>query len=88
MKSMFDVRRASVRHRDELPGGVRQVVGEPQPSLLFLPIGMTALWCVLGNKVLAEDITNVHAFMVIAPNHTADDLYRFFFHYHRKRSSA
>ena len=45
---------------------------------------MTAVWCGLGNKLLAEAITNAHAFLVIAPSHTSDDLYRFSFHYHRK----
>lgn len=49
--------------------------------LLFLPLGSTAAMCVLVNKLLAEAITNAHAFLVIAPNHTADDLYRFRFHY-------
>jgi hypothetical protein len=49
--------------------------------LLFLPLGATAAMYVLVNKLLAEAITNAHAFLVIAPNHTADDLYRFRFHY-------
>jgi fatty acid desaturase len=52
--------------------------------LLFLPLGTTAVWYVLINKLIAEAITNAHAFLVIAPNHTADDLYRFSFHYHHK----
>ena len=52
--------------------------------LLFLPLGMPAVWCVLFNKLVAEAITNAHAFLVIGPNHTADDLYRFAFHYDRK----
>ena len=52
--------------------------------LLFLPLGPAAVWCVLVNKLLAEALTNAHAFLVIAPNHTADDLYRFAFHYDRK----
>jgi fatty acid desaturase len=39
---------------------------------------------VLINKLLAEAMTNAHAFLVIGPNHTADDLYRFAFHYDRK----
>ena len=52
--------------------------------LAFLPLGTTAAWYVLFNKLLAEAITNVHSFLVIAPNHTADDLYRFAFHYDRK----
>ncbi len=49
--------------------------------LLFLPLGSTAAFFVLLNKLLAEAITNAHAFLVIGPNHTADDLYRFRFHY-------
>ena len=52
--------------------------------LLFLPLGTTAVVAVLINKLLAEAITNAHAFLVIGPNHTADDLYRFRFHYGRK----
>ena len=52
--------------------------------LLFLPLGSAAAWAVLINKLLAEAITNAHAFLVIGPNHTADDLYRFRFHYRRK----
>lgn len=47
---------------------------------LFLPLGTTAAVYVLINKLLAECVTNVHAFLVIGPNHTADDLYRFDFH--------
>jgi fatty acid desaturase len=49
---------------------------------LFLPLGTTVAFYVLLNKLLAECITNVHSFLVIGPNHTADDLYRFDFHYH------
>ena len=49
--------------------------------LLFLPLGFTAVVAVFVNKLLAEAITNAHAFLVVAPNHTADDLYRFRFHY-------
>jgi fatty acid desaturase len=52
--------------------------------LLFLPLGTPAVVAVLINKLLAEAITNAHAFLVIGPNHTADDLYRFRFHYGRK----
>jgi fatty acid desaturase len=49
--------------------------------LLFLPLGSAAVLAVLINKLLAEAITNAHAFLVIGPNHTADDLCRFRFHY-------
>lgn len=52
--------------------------------LLFLPLGQTAALFVLLNKILAELITNVHSFLVIGPNHTADDLHRFHFHYQTK----
>ena len=52
--------------------------------LLFLPLGTAAVLAVLINKLLAEAITNAHAFLVIGPNHTADDLYRFRFHYGAK----
>jgi len=51
---------------------------------LFLPLGSSAAIAVLINKLLAEAITNAHAFLVIGPNHTADDLYRFRFHYRGK----
>jgi fatty acid desaturase len=82
--SVFDLRRASVRRlwlTCYLPYATWHFVAVP---LAFLPLGMTAVWCVLGNKLLAEAMTNAHAFLVIAPNHTAEDLYRFSFHYHRK----
>lgn len=52
--------------------------------LLFFPLGKTAVLCVLANKILAEIITNIHSFLVIGPNHTADDLHRFDFHYQGK----
>jgi fatty acid desaturase len=82
--SALDFRRPTVRRlwvTCYLPYATWHFVAVP---LMFLPLGMTAVWCVLGNKLLAEAITNAHAFLVIAPNHTADDLYRFSFHYHRK----
>jgi fatty acid desaturase len=82
--SVLDFRRATVRRlwvTCYLPYATWHFVAVP---LMFLPLGTTAVWCVLGNKLLAEAITNAHAFLVIAPNHTADDLYRFSFHYHRK----
>jgi fatty acid desaturase len=53
--------------------------------LLFLPLGQTAVLFVLLNKLLAEAMTNFHSFLVIGPNHTADDLYRFNFHYKDKK---
>jgi fatty acid desaturase len=49
--------------------------------LLFLPLGEEAVMTVFFNKILAEIFTNLHSFIVIGPNHTADDLYRFDYHY-------
>ena len=82
--SVLDFRRPTVRRlwlTCYLPYAGWHFVAVP---LMFSPLGMTAVWCVLGNKLLAEAITNAHAFLVIVPNHTADDVYRFSFHYHRK----
>ncbi len=45
--------------------------------MLFLPLGQWAMWSVLINSVLAELLTNLHAFVTIVPSHAADDLYRF-----------
>lgn len=45
--------------------------------LLFLPLGQTAALYVLLNSLLAELITNLHTFAIIAPNHSGEDLYRF-----------
>lgn len=53
--------------------------------LLFLPFGYFAVMSAFINKVLAECITNFHSFLVIGPNHTAEDLYRFEFHYEGKK---
>ena len=48
---------------------------------LFLPLGTWAWAAVLINSVLAELITNVHAFFIIVPNHAGDDVYRFDDHF-------
>ena len=53
--------------------------------LLFLPLGKTAVLFVLINRVLAEFITNLHTYMIIAPNHTGSDLFRFDHHYKNKQ---
>ncbi|MFP2911635.1 fatty acid desaturase family protein [Pyxidicoccus sp. 3LFB2] len=45
--------------------------------LLFLPLGTWAALSVFINSVLAEVITNLQTFVLIAPNHAGDDLYRF-----------
>ena len=82
--SVLDFRRPAVRRlwvQCYAPYATWHFVVVP---LLFLPLGSAAVWAVLINKLLAEAITNAHAFLVIGPNHTADDLYRFRFHYRRK----
>ena len=45
--------------------------------LLFLPFGTQCVINVLLTRILAEFFTNLHTFMVIGPNHSGDDLYRF-----------
>jgi len=44
---------------------------------LFLPLGVQAWSAVLINSLLAEIVANVVSFVIIAPNHTGDDVYRF-----------
>jgi fatty acid desaturase len=44
---------------------------------LFLPLGTAAWAAVLINSLLAEIVANVHAFVIIVPNHAGDDVYRF-----------
>lgn len=44
---------------------------------LFLPLGEWAWLSVLVNSLVAEALTNAHAFLMIIPNHSGDDLYRF-----------
>ncbi len=45
--------------------------------LLFLPLGVEAVMNVLYTSILAEVIANLHSFLVIIPNHSACDIYRF-----------
>ncbi|MBF0471086.1 MAG: fatty acid desaturase [Gammaproteobacteria bacterium] len=45
--------------------------------LLFLPLGMVAVFNVFTTSLLAEILTNLHSFLVIIPNHSASDIYRF-----------
>ena len=45
--------------------------------LLFFPLGIQAIIFVLINIIFAELLTNFHTFMMIVPNHTGPDLYRF-----------
>lgn len=51
---------------------------------LFFPLGKAAVIAVLINRLIAEAMTNFHSFLVIGPNHTATDLYRFDFHFDDK----
>lgn len=44
---------------------------------LFLPLGKWAFFSVLVNSIFAELLTNLHSFVMIAPNHAGDDLYQF-----------
>ncbi len=44
---------------------------------LFLPLGLWAAFSVLCNSVLADLLTHLHTFLVVGPNHTGKDLYRF-----------
>ncbi|WP_217808653.1 fatty acid desaturase family protein [Derxia lacustris] len=64
-----------------LPYGLFHFVVQP---LLFLPFGTSVALCVLANKLIAEAMLNVHSFMVIGPNHTGSDLYRFDYHIRNK----
>lgn len=44
---------------------------------LFLPLGVWAWSAVLINSILAEIVANVVSFVIIGPNHTGEDVYRF-----------
>ncbi|HZH17604.1 MAG TPA: fatty acid desaturase [Archangium sp.] len=52
---------------------------------LFAPLGAWAMASVFANSVLAELLTNLQSFVLIAPNHAGDDLYRF---HDRAKSNA
>ena len=45
--------------------------------LLFLPLGTEAYTTALIVLLIAEVIANLHSFLVIVPNHSAGDIYRF-----------
>ena len=45
--------------------------------LLFIPLGFTAVFNALIILLMAEALTNLHSFMVILPNHSAEDIYLF-----------
>jgi len=44
---------------------------------LFLPLGVGAVINVLTIVLMAEFFANLHSFLVIVPNHSADDIYMF-----------
>lgn len=57
-----------------LPYGLGRFVLLP---LAYAPLGPFAVASVWANSLLAEWITNVHTFLIIAPNHAGDDVHRF-----------
>ena len=60
--------------RSYLPYVLLHYVLIPLP---FLLISQWAYFSVLANRLMAEVLTNLHAFIVIVPNHAGEDLYRF-----------
>ncbi len=57
-----------------LPYGLFQFVFLP---LLFLPFGLNAALTAFGFLLLGEVFANLHSFLVIVPNHSAEDIYQF-----------
>jgi len=57
-----------------LPYGLVKFVVTP---LLFLPLGMQAVWSVFFIMLISEAYANLHSFLVIVPNHSAGDIYQF-----------
>jgi len=57
-----------------LPYGLVRFVGLP---LLFLPLGLGAVWTAFIILIMAEAYANLHSFLVIVPNHSAGDIYQF-----------
>ena len=45
--------------------------------LAYLPLGPWGVFSSFSNQVMAEALTNFHTFLVVGPNHSGDDLYRF-----------
>lgn len=73
----LDLRQGEVRElwwRCLLPNGLVRYILLPA---LFLPLGTWAVLSVLVNTVLGEIFSSLHIFVVLAPNHCAEDLYRF-----------
>lgn len=71
-------REAEIRRRlitdGYLPYALGQFVLLPAA---FLPLGPWAATSALLNSLFADVLTNLHTFLVVGPNHTGDDLYRF-----------
>ena len=44
---------------------------------LFLPFGVSAVLTILIVNIIAEAFANLHSFLVIVPNHSAEDIYMF-----------
>ena len=57
-----------------LPYGIVKFVIIP---LLFFPLGMGAILNAFIILVMAEFVANIHSFLVIVPNHSAEDIYMF-----------
>jgi fatty acid desaturase len=57
-----------------LPYGILNFVFLP---MLFYPFGISAVMIAFYIILLAEIFANLHSFLVIVPNHTADDIYQF-----------
>ncbi len=57
-----------------LPYGIFQFVFLP---LLFFPLGWSAVMNVFILLLIAEIVANLHSFLVIVPNHSAEDIYQF-----------
>ena len=57
-----------------LPYGVIKFIVIPA---LFIPLGLTAVFNALMIVLIAEFFANLHSFLVIVPNHSADDIYMF-----------
>lgn len=75
--SAYDPRTADGRElwkRSVLPYGLARFVALPA---LFAPLGPLAVASVALNSLGAELLTNIHTFVIIAPNHAGEDLHRF-----------
>ncbi len=71
-------REAEIRRRlyrdSYLPYAVAQFALLPAA---YLPLGPWAATSALVNSLFADLLTNLHTFLVVGPNHTGEDLYRF-----------